>query len=303
MKKIEEYIKEQTLNDNPFDASHCDSYVELLEFNNNMIDLFYPSGDCPNDVLEKSKERNFDVVLEMLNSHNWEKLKNTLMKEFSDYILAVKKSENKSTSKYSNVAKILLICKDVKSEEKLRNDDKFKTILQFFNYFYSETKNMGYPVMHIEPTYAEKVNIHKEASHRNYGIAYHVTTKDNVKNILKKGLKCKQAKYRDYPSRIYLISPYEATTEETKKIIKKVIDDKWYGEGEYSILKVNLNRINDSFYTDVSTNRSKEVQYNGQAYIYTYQDIPSKYIEDITEEWEEGNLIKGTKEDLFVKDN
>lgn len=33
MKKLEEYIKEQTLNDNPFDASHCDSYVELLEFN------------------------------------------------------------------------------------------------------------------------------------------------------------------------------------------------------------------------------------------------------------------------------
>lgn len=32
MKKLEEYIKKQTLNDNPFDASHCDSYVELLEF-------------------------------------------------------------------------------------------------------------------------------------------------------------------------------------------------------------------------------------------------------------------------------
>lgn len=296
MRNLEEYIKEQ-LKLEATEGSHSNR-ISILEHTNNMIDLFYPNKDCPDWIIEQSKNSNFDVVLEMLNSHDYEKLKKVLMKEFSQYIVAVQKSENKSTSKESKVAKLLIICKDEESEEKLKNDDKFNTILNFFNYFYSETKNMGYPIMHIEPIYAEKIRMTSERNHR---IAYHVTTKDNLDSILKKGLKCKEAKYREYPSRIYLISPYKATADETKKIIKKVIDDKWYAEGEYVVLKVNLNRINDSFYTDVSTTRSREVEYKGQAYIYTYQDIPSKYIEDITKEYEEGNVVMGTKEDEKVK--
>lgn len=292
MKSLVEYIRNQEMLE--FTNGTHSNKLSILEHNNNMIDLFYPNDDCPKLILEGSKEGKFDVVLEMLNSHDYEKLKKVLLKEFSDYILAVQKSENKSTSKESKVAKLLVVCKDNGSEEKLKNDEKFKTILQFFNYFYSETKDMGMPVMHIEPVYAEKISI---SSERNHGIGYHVTVKDNLQKILNKGLKCKQAKYRDYPARIYLISPFKATADETKKIIKKVIDDKWYGSGEYCVLKVNLNRINDSFYTDVSTTRSREVEYKGQAYIYTYQDIPSKYIEDITKEWEEGNIVMGAKED------
>lgn len=285
MKELKDYITEQILNTNIDEGSHCESYVNILEFNNKMIDMFYPDENCPEDILEHAKDRHIDVVLEMLNSHDWKKLKSALEKEFKDNILSIRKTENKSTSKDSDVAKIQIITNDWDDEKKIKESEKFKTILQFFNYFYSETQDMGRPVMSIEPTFAEKVNVQDELSERNHGIAYHVTKKVYVDKILKKGLKPRQATYRDYPSRIYLISPYKASKEETKKIIHKIVDDKKYLEGEYAVLKVDLSRIHDSFYTDVSTIRSKEVEYQGQAYIYTYQDIPAKFIKDDTENW------------------
>lgn len=132
----------------------------------------------------------------------------------------------------------------------------------------------------FEPRYSKKIIDYKE---RNNGVAYHITTRKIYEsNIKKNGLKVKDSNsnkrkgYRYYPKRIYMILPNVSSSKERDEIIYNVIKT-LKKENDYVILQISLWDLeNFTFYEDVTMNTNKE------HYIYTYQNIPAKYIKDIT---------------------
>lgn len=242
--------------------------------------------DCPIEILERAKtDYHFeieDIMYEMLNSHSVEKLVDNLKKEFPNDILYIcKVSEDDNIERKENKDGVSILVKSVEEGKKLANDDKFKNILHYFNYFFTEIyvdeKDPRYVFVMLEPHFYNKI---KDVFERNYATAYHVTIRENLRKILTHGLKVKgqedkkEGGYRYYQRRIYLILPKKHDRQYINEKIKKVIDLKH--RKDYVVLKVNLYYMRGSFYEDV-TMPSKE------DYVYTYQDIPSRYIKDITE--------------------
>lgn len=242
--------------------------------------------DCPEEILERAKtDYHFeieDIMYEMLNSHSVEKLIDKLKKEFPDDILYIAKaSKDDNIKRKENKNGVSILVKNIEEGKKLASNEKFKNILHYFNYFFTEIyvdkHDPRYGFVMLEPHFSNKI---KDVFERNYGNAYHVTTRDHLKKILAHGLSPKRqvdkenGGYRYYPRRIYLILPKKHDRQYINEKIKQVIELK--NKKDYVVLKVNLYRIRGSFYEDV-TMPSKE------DYVYTYQDIPSEYIKDITE--------------------
>lgn len=242
--------------------------------------------DCPEEILERAKtDYHFeieDIMYEMLNSHSVEKLIDKLKKEFPDDILYICKASNDDNiERKENKNGISILVKSIEEGKKLATNEKFKNILHYFNYFFTEIyvdkDDPRYVFVMLEPHFSNKI---EDVFERNYATAYHVTIRENLRKILTHGLKPrgpedkKTGGYRYYPRRIYLILPKKHDRQYINKKIKQVIDIK--NRRDYVVLKVNLYYMRGSFYEDV-TMPSKE------DYVYTYQDIPSEYIKDITE--------------------
>lgn len=174
----------------------------------------------------------------------------------------------------------------VTDDNKLKDDDLFKNIIHYFNYFYTQTNMIeGQTYILLEPHFFDKVDV----LNRNHGKAYHICTKENASKILKTGLKIKGSQdnkenhyryyiHRYYPRRVYLILPLYSQKDYIRKKIEEALDAKRL-KHDYSVLEVNIRDIHDSFYEDV-TMPSKE------DYVYTYQYIPQKYIRDITHKFD-----------------
>lgn len=280
MENLEEFSKKNLTSM----FSDCMQLCQLAEIREKFINDIW--GDCPQEILERAKtDYHFeveDIMYEMLNSHSVEKLIDKLKKEFPEDILYIcKASDDDNIKRKENKNGVSILVKNVEEGKKLTNDKKFKNILHYFNYFFTEIHidedDPRYVFVMLEPHFSNKI---KDVFDRNYGTAYHVTTRDNLRTILAHGLRPKGQEdkenggYRYYPQRIYLILPKKHDRQYVNGKIKQVIDLK--KRRDYVVLKVNLYRMIGSFYEDV-TMPSKE------DYVYTYQEIPPEYIKDITE--------------------
>lgn len=102
---------------------------------------------------------------------------------------------------------------------------------------------------------------------------YHITHKDNIQNILKKGLRPKVKKnndedrYRYYTERIFLI----VDSENIKSDITQVINDLnlWR---DYAILKIDISKLNITYWWDDASRGNT---------VYTVESIHPKFIEVI----------------------
>lgn len=102
---------------------------------------------------------------------------------------------------------------------------------------------------------------------------YHITHKDNVQNILKKGLRPKVKKnndeyrYRYYTERVFLI----IDSENIKSDITQVINDLnlWI---DYAILKIDISKLNITYWWDDASRGNN---------VYTVEYIHPKFIEVI----------------------
>lgn len=240
MRTLEEFIKESSkkLCWKQYYESICDFFNENLDTSN--IDI------------------NIDYILEALNSHDVEKLKSKLFKEFNDkYELEFEDYDSGSFSMKVNKSNCIY----------LSNDKILKKILEFYGYYLSHV-DFKTRSLFIEPAYSKTVDLNEY-----HNICYHFTYTKNVNSILKNGLRCKSAIYRNYPERIFLYKTNERIfdngklTDKVQKFCDKILGRK----DNISVLKIDFNHVhNIPIYKDTAMKEDEAV--------FTYHNIPAELI-------------------------
>lgn len=277
MKSLQEYVDEAYLEYyEEYPGPHYDACMpryRILEYRKELIEWLWPDGDYPEGIIEKHHN---EIISEMLNSHSVTKLMSKLKENFPKDILSIYKANHDEEVKGTELKDG--VCIETYDDSFVKTE-KFKNIMHYFNYFYTQT-NHGRDRQYVllEPHFSKEVNVEE----RNHAWAFHVTTEDELDEILKRGLRPKGSKdrekegkkvYRYYPERVYLILPHSSDKTYVRRKIEEVIRMK--DKDDFVVLKIDLHHIKDSFYEDV-TMPSKE------DYVYTYQEILPRYIKDIT---------------------
>ena len=244
MKNLTEYIKDCF-------EPHNKIQFAINEYKNVLLDYF---GEFDKEVsLEE------DYILDNLNTHDAEKLKSKIYDitkvEFEDY-------------SFGSIKSFSVLCVSKEDAINLTENEKFKNLIEFFNYFVSEIKDNR---IFIEPIYSEDKS--KYVFIDCEGICYHITTQKRAEKIMRTGLRIKRSSYRDFPSRIYLYATPKLSLLKDKNIkdfAHKIVNKlKAKREGGIAIIRVNLNKCyNDVmiFYKDTSMKEDEAV--------FTYNNIP-----------------------------
>lgn len=246
MKDLTEYIKDY------FDPHNKISFA-INEYKSVLLDYF---GEFDKEVsLEE------DYILDNLNTHDTEKLKSKISDiakvEFEDY-------------SSGSIKSFSVLCASKEEAISLVENEKFKSLIEFFNYFVSEIEDNR---IFIEPMYSEDRS--KYVFSDCEGICYHVTTQERAEKIMRTGLRMKRSSYREFPSRIYLYATPKLSLLKDKNIkdfAHKIVNKlKAKREGGIAIIRVNLNKCyNDimKFYKDTSMKEDEAV--------FTYNNIPAE---------------------------
>lgn len=281
MISIDEYIKKFT----PDQISrNQEFYEQLIEY--------YGEGNVPNkyEQLHDECKLSYEYINENLKTHDYKKLQNQLLKEYSDYIEEFKDYEgsesiksfyiilknqkskyNLETSQFDNP---LLSVKNVSKNTK--EVEKFFNILRFFNYQYSNWKFLDNKyAIYIEPIYSEDASDYFDTCHRQ---AYHFTYKKNVAGILKNGLRLRRGKYRQFPERIYIWATNKKqeindNNKDLLKFIHKIFGDDKLSLKDIGIIKVDLYHTNYPVYNDTAM-KEKEA-------LFVYNSIPANLCQEI----------------------
>lgn len=225
----------------------------------------------PNDYRNR-----LDWILESLTSHGKEKLKDRLDDVLSKVFHDIGDNTEKNGSKgiiYIDVDKDCEIVKGLKFnpnelEYKLADcplSNKIYATLDFFNYYITLIHKIDNDVrIQIEPKYTELAN---DIIKKNGNVVYHVTHKDNLPEILRKGLRPKVGMvYRYFTERLFVI----CNNKDIKRSIINVINDKELFNN-CAILKIDLKNRNINFWLDDASKNNYDM--------YTMQSIPPKMIE------------------------
>jgi len=266
MKSIKEYLDKYT----PDQIAKNNYYYEHLKE--------YFGNDIPSKYMNAFSNCNLlsnEYVFENLQTHDADKLKDKLKKEYGNDISFKDYSGDKNKSFYVILSDNLRIIDFSRKGGRLDSDydniEKFENILSFYNYYVSYTEKIDNKwTLFIEPRYSDNVT----NKFKNYSL-YHFTDNKSAESILKNGLRLKTSRYRDFPKRIFLYAT-KYKLEDIKDKIKDFIlivgnRSKLY-ENELAILKINNNGKFD-LYNDTAM-KDKES-------IFTYDFIPAKYIKKI----------------------
>lgn len=249
-------------------------YKEIQAYYNehipeNLIDLY------ENNSLYKVS---FNYITENLKTHDVEKLKKQLLKYYGNEI-----SDFKDYEGTDKIKSFWIILKNLENKNKLNITDlrrhqgkteDFFNLLNFFNYKYREYEVIDRKTcLFIEPIYSEECSDYFNSVHRQ---AYHFTKKENVKDILKNGirLKGKDSSIR-YPKRIYLWAGYkklEGNDKYLESFIKEILgSDK--NLDNIGIIKVDLSSTDFPVYKDTAMHRKEA--------IFVYNNIPPELCKEI----------------------
>ena len=210
------------------------------------------------------------VVTENLKSHNAEQLQKKIKEYFPSYKFDFYSTLEKKSLKNKYDNKSFLIGLETYSDmNKIKKDEKFISLLQFYNYYI--TKEF-YDSFVVCPLYSE--NVTKEVNKRKN--LYHFTTGNFEKSILENGLRSKSGEYRYFPKRIYLYSTDKDIAKDNlpKEFIDKILNE--FDKDEYgvTILKIDKDKLNNvDFYTDDYMSEKESV--------FIYANIPADYITKI----------------------
>lgn len=280
MKCIKDFLKDKH---NPFDVEYWSKENYLL----NDINEFF-GEDIPVNIKEKLMNDEYvDYIYENLQSHDAEKLKKKLKKEYGDSI---------SFQDYSGKEKksfiIILNDDNLLDFYNLNNDEnanfdkieKFNNILSFFNYYVSyNDEDKGRKYLFIEPRYSDNVTDEVFNSHK---YIYHFTDKKSSRSILEVGLRARRSNYREYPQRIFLYvtdKKIEDDIENISKFILKVCNIYLLKRNGLSILRIENNGKLD-LYNDTAMEEDEAV--------FTYNNIPYQYIKKVNVNLSYDELIK-----------
>lgn len=232
---------------------HNKTSFAITEYKNVLLEYF---GEFDKEVCLEE-----DYILDNLNTHDAEKLKSKILEiskvEFEDY----------SSGKIKSFS---VLCASKEEAINLVENEKFKNLIEFFNYFVSEIKDNR---IFIEPVYSEDIS--KYVFNDCKGICYHIITNERAEKIMRTGLRIKRSYYRKFPSRIYLYSTPKLSLLNDKNIkdfVYKIVNKlKAEREGGIAVIRVNLNKCyNDvmRFYKDTSMKEDEAV--------FTYNNIPAE---------------------------
>lgn len=252
------------------------------ELTDNQINYFYDhygeKTGLPASKYDLDNNHN-DWIIENLQSHDHKIVIKRLKKILGDLIIDI--NTDKLSEKYTT-ARIVRIslsknCDifniDSQKTFTLNNSDlsnKITNVLEFHNYYitliyFYENEN----VIILEPKQTE--NATEFVKKQRY--VYHITRKDNIQNILKKGL-CPKVKknddeyrYRYYTERVFLI----VNSENIKSDITHVINDLNLWK-DYAILKIDISKLNITYWWDDASRGNT---------VYTVESIHPKFIEVI----------------------
>lgn len=266
MKSIKEYIDKYTPDQI---AKNSYYYEHLIEYFGDDVPYKYMNAYSNCNLLSN------EYVFENLQTHDTDKLKDKLKKEYGNDISFKDYSGNKNKSFYIILSNNLRIIDFSREGGRLDADfdnlEKFENILSFYNYYVSYTEKIDNKwALFIEPRYSDNVT----NKFKNYSL-YHFTDNKSAESILKNGLRLKTSRYRDFPKRIFLY----ATKDKLEDIKDKIKDfilivgnrSKLY-ENELAILKITNNGEFD-LYNDTAMKDEES--------IFTYDFIPAKYIKKI----------------------
>lgn len=176
---------------------------------------------------------------------------------------------------------------------RILDNKKFKDILKFYN-FYITSYDIKEQIICIEPIQSDNVN--DIVYNKNNGIMYHfilmddeIESKNTLDSITQKGIRCKTAKYRNYPKKIYCYvtsKRYENLLDDVDNIflfLKEIVrNDKnklKHIIKNLQLVKIDLNRAylkhTIYFYQD-STMKCKNA-------VFAFHNIPSWCIVQLKE--------------------
>lgn len=210
-----------------------------------------------------------DFILENLQTYDVGKLKAALIKNCGDMIddiICDDEDDKKPAFIFLNTG--------YDTANAVNKNDNFKNILEFYNYFITQTQ--GNMVI-AEPRYSERADSYIYGDC--HGIVYHITYQDAADEIMKTGLRCKTGSrrkgfYREFPKRIYVVavdpSSINRPMQEMLKDLAYAVTGTAMG---MTALKINLFKRHIPFYRD--TAMRDEISY------FTYNSIPPECIEKV----------------------
>lgn len=258
---------------------------EFCDINN--IDINYITENQLNyyhdNIYSKFYERSYNgyifAIEESLKSHSSKTLAKKLIKILpQEYKVGIGEEDNPNiisiTTPLDNdlVAKFSLHTCTLKRSK--LSDDVYDIIdFMLYNVTYVELNHKTHKyIIYLEPVYSKNVT---DLVKKNGNIVYHITHKNNLKYILKSGLRPKVGKtpyedtekgYRYFPERLFVVN----NSKTIKNDLRKIIRDKNLKEGEYVILKINIKQHNISFFIDNAS--------NNENCLYTLEAIPPTLI-------------------------
>ena len=111
------------------------------------------------------------------------------------------------------------------------------------------------------------------------GICYHICQTKDVESILKKGLRCRSAKYRYFPKRIYVIAFTVKETNRSNDIFREVVNELGINDiSKYTVLRINLGTNGNNYHSGPDFYQDDVMKQ--QNTFFTYINIPKEYIKN-----------------------
>lgn len=227
--------------------------------------------DIPDDIKKLIIEHKFSLkeyLIETLKSHDVDSLMKCLDKEYGNEVQQI------CTVNRSGKHGLVGIKFKNKQLEHI-NSTKFLNILQFFNYFKTDTWN-GYSI--LEPEYPENCNEETIKLFNNKFV--HVTTKKNYEKIRNTGLRVRghdgKDGYRSYSCRIQLKGKESKENildfaKEFKEQRLNSIDENYKDWNDTVVLLIDLYTLNIDIWRDHMYNKNEHCY-------FIKNNIPYKYI-------------------------
>ena len=251
----------------------CDeNNIDLENINDAQVTFFY-YDKAQYAHTSNAHEKYLASIRESLTSYSGKKLAEKLSKVIGWHgIVDSSESDNPQTI-YLFLNDDYLVHsksnKDFTLSDTIESDNIYKLLKQINYHITKIDKFKDDWIIVIEPRYSEDMT---EYLRKKTDIFYHITYKDNLKKIFKRGLTPKVGKtriqggYRYFPEKVFLL----ADSEYAKSNIGEIIQNKQLSDEDYVILKIDLKDHNIGLY--------KDDFYNDEEFVYTYEAIPPKLL-------------------------
>ena len=251
----------------------CDeNNIDLENINDSQVSFFY-YDKAQYAHTSNAHEKYLASIRESLTSYSGKKLAEKISKVIGEHGMIDSSTSDNPQTIYAFLIDDYLVhsksTEDFTLSDTIESDNVYKLLKQFNYHITKIDKFKDDYLIVIEPRYTEDMT---EYLRKKTDIFYHITHRDNLKKIFKRGLTPKVGKtriqggYRYFPEKVFLL----ADSEYRESNIKEIIQNKQLSDEDYVILKINLKGHNIGLY--------KDDFYNDEEFVYTYEAIPPELL-------------------------